>query len=80
MVAVAFTVSEIGDKTMLATMTLATQYHWLLVWIGSTIGMLVSIVMAVLVGRTLLKVVPLRYVHLLSAALFAVVGVLLLVG
>ena len=79
-VAVAFTVSEIGDKTMLATMTLATQYHWLLVWIGSTIGMLVSIVMAVLVGRTLLKVVPLRFVHLLSAALFAVVGVLLLVG
>ena len=79
-VAVAFTVSELGDKTMLAAMTLATQYHWLLVWIGSTIGMLVSIVMAVLVGRSLLKVVPLRFVHLLSAALFAVVGVLLLVG
>ena len=79
-VAVAFTLSELGDKTMLAAMTLATQYHWLLVWIGSTIGMLVSIVMAVLVGRSLLKVVPLRFVHLLSAALFAVVGVLLLVG
>jgi putative Ca2+/H+ antiporter (TMEM165/GDT1 family) len=79
-VAVAFTLSEIGDKTMLATMTLATQYHWLLVWIGSTLGMLVSIVLAVLVGRTLLTVVPRRLIHLLSAALFAVVGVLLLVG
>jgi Ca2+/H+ antiporter, TMEM165/GDT1 family len=79
-VAVAFTLSEVGDKTMLATMTLATQYHWLLVWIGSTIGMLVSIVLAVLVGRTLLTVVPIRLVHLLSAALFAVVGVLMLVG
>ena len=79
-VAVAFTLSEIGDKTMLATMTLATQYHWLLVWIGSTIGMLVSIVLAVVVGRTLLTVVPLRFVHLLSAALFTIVGVLLLVG
>ena len=79
-VAVAFAVSEIGDKTMLATMTLATQYHWMLVWIGSTIGMLVSIVLAVLVGRTLLTAVPLRLVHLLSAALFATVGVLLLVG
>ena len=79
-VAVGFTVSELGDKTMLATMTLATQYHWLLVWIGSTIGMLVSIVLAVLVGRTLLTVVPLRLVHLVSAALFAIVGVLLLVG
>jgi putative Ca2+/H+ antiporter (TMEM165/GDT1 family) len=79
-VAVAFTLSELGDKTMLATMTLATQYHWMLVWIGSTIGMLVSIVLAVLVGRTLLTVVPLRLVHLVSAALFAIVGVLLLVG
>ena len=79
-VAVAFTLSEIGDKTMLATMTLATQYHWLLVWIGSTLGMLVSIVLAVVVGRTLLRVVPLRLVHLVSAALFAIVGVLLLVG
>ena len=79
-VALAFTLSEVGDKTMLATMTLATQYHWLLVWIGSTIGMLVSIVLAVVVGRTLLTVVPLRLVHLLSAALFAIVGVLLLVG
>jgi putative Ca2+/H+ antiporter (TMEM165/GDT1 family) len=79
-VALAFTLSELGDKTMLATMTLATQYHWMLVWIGSTIGMLVSIVLAVLVGRTLLTVVPLRLVHLLSAALFAIVGVLLLIG
>jgi putative Ca2+/H+ antiporter (TMEM165/GDT1 family) len=42
--------------------------------------MLVSIVLAVLVGRTLLTVVPLRLVHLVSAALFAIVGVLLLVG
>lgn len=79
-VAVAFTLSEIGDKTMLATMTLATQHPWLLVWIGSTIGMIASIVLAVLVGRTLLQVIPMRFVHLVSAALFAAVGVLLLIG
>ncbi len=79
-VAVAFTLSEIGDKTMLATMTLATQHPWFLVWIGSTLGMVASIVLAVLVGRTLLSVVPMRVVHLVSAALFAIVGVLLLVG
>ena len=79
-VAVAFTLSEIGDKTMLATMTLATQHPWLLVWIGSTIGMIASIVLAVLVGRTLLQVIPMRFVHLVSAALFAAVGVLLLLG
>jgi putative Ca2+/H+ antiporter (TMEM165/GDT1 family) len=79
-VAVAFTLSELGDKTMFTTMTLATQYHWALVWIGSTIGMLVSVVLAVLAGRALLSLVPLRLVHLVSAALFAAVGVLLLVG
>ena len=79
-VGTAFVLAELGDKTMLTAMTLATQYHWLLVWIGSTLGMLVSIVLAVLVGRALLRVVPLRLVHLLSAALFAAVGVWLLVG
>ena len=79
-VATAFLLSELGDKTMLTVMTLATQYHWLLVWIGGTVGMLVSIVLAVVVGRALLKVMPLRLVHLLSAALFAAVGVWLLVG
>jgi putative Ca2+/H+ antiporter (TMEM165/GDT1 family) len=79
-VAVAFTLSELGDKTMVTTMTLSTQYHWTLVWIGSTVAMLASIVMAVFAGRALLRVVPLRLVHLVSAALFAAVGVLLLVG
>lgn len=79
-VAVAFALSELGDKTMVTTMTLSTQYHWALVWVGSLIAMLASIVMAVLIGRVLLRVVPLRLVHLLSAALFAAVGVLLVVG
>lgn len=79
-VGVAFVLSELGDKTMLATMTLSTQYHWALIWIGSTIGMLVSIVLAVFVGRALLQVLPIKGVHLVSAVLFAAVGVWLLVG
>ena len=36
---VAFFLAELGDKTMLATITLATQYGWFGVWIGSTLGM-----------------------------------------
>ncbi|MGH8967773.1 MAG: TMEM165/GDT1 family protein, partial [Actinomycetes bacterium] len=36
---VAFFLAELGDKTMLATITLATQYGWLGVWVGSTLGM-----------------------------------------
>jgi putative Ca2+/H+ antiporter (TMEM165/GDT1 family) len=79
-VAVAVVLSELGDKSMLATIALATQYHWVLVWIGSTLGMFVSIVLAVLVGRALLTVLKRRVVHLVSAALFAAVGVWLLVG
>ena len=79
-VGVAFVLAELGDKTMLATMTLSTQYHWVLIWIGSTIGMLISIVLAVLAGRTLLQVLPIRVVHLVSAGLFAAVGAWMLLG
>ncbi len=79
-VGVAFVLAELGDKTMLATITLSTQYHWWLIWIGSTIGMIISIVLAVFAGRSLLRVLPIRVVHLVSAALFAAVGVWMLVG
>ncbi|MEJ7633298.1 TMEM165/GDT1 family protein [Aeromicrobium sp.] len=79
-VGVAFVVSELGDKTMLATLTLSTQHHWALIWIGSTIGMLISIVLAVFVGRALLQVLPIRVVHLISALLFAAVGIWMLVS
>ena len=79
-VAIAFALSELGDKTMVTTMTLSTQYSWPAVWAGATLAMAASIVLAVLVGRALLRVVPLRIVHLVSAGLFAAVGVVLLVG
>jgi putative Ca2+/H+ antiporter (TMEM165/GDT1 family) len=79
-VGVAFILAELGDKTMLATMALSTQYHWSLIWIGSTIGMLISIVLAVLVGRTLFHRLPTKAVHLISALLFAGVGIWMLVG
>ncbi|WP_332666254.1 TMEM165/GDT1 family protein [Aeromicrobium sp.] len=79
-VGVAFLLSELGDKTMLATMTLSTQHHWMLIWIGSTAGMLISIVLAVFVGRALLQVLPIKAVHVVSAALFAAVGIWMLVS
>ncbi|MDR7087261.1 putative Ca2+/H+ antiporter (TMEM165/GDT1 family) [Aeromicrobium panaciterrae] len=79
-VAVAFILAELGDKTMLATMTLSTQYHWVLIWIGSLIGELTAIVLAVFAGRALLQILPIRTVHIVSAALFAAVGVWMLIG
>ena len=76
----AFVLAELGDKTMLATMTLSTQYHWALIWIGSTVGMLISIILAVYVGRALLQALPIKAVHLVSALLFAGVGIWMLAG
>lgn len=79
-VGTAFVLSELGDKTMLATMTLSTQHHWMLIWFGSTVGMLISIVLAVFVGRALLQVLPIKAVHVVSALLFAGVGIWMLAG
>ena len=41
-VGIAFFLAELGDKTMLATITLATQEGWLGTWIGSTVGMVAA--------------------------------------
>ncbi|MCD9153374.1 TMEM165/GDT1 family protein [Aeromicrobium duanguangcaii] len=79
-VGLAFTLAELGDKTMFATMTLATQYSWVWVWIGSTAGMLLSIILAVLLGKQILKVLPVRAVHAVAAVLFAALGIWLLLG
>ncbi|WP_067179973.1 TMEM165/GDT1 family protein [Microtetraspora niveoalba] len=77
-VTVAFFLSELGDKTMLATITLATQHGWLGTWIGSTIGMVAADALAILVGRFLGTHLPEKWIKYGAAAAFAVFGVLLL--
>ena len=57
-VAVAFFLAELGDKTMLATITLATKYGWFGTWLGSTIGMVAADALAILVGRMLGRRLP----------------------
>ena len=54
----AFFLAELGDKTMLATITLATQHGWFGTWIGSTIGMVAADALAILVGRLLGRHLP----------------------
>ncbi|MEU7899329.1 TMEM165/GDT1 family protein [Nonomuraea sp. NPDC049152] len=78
-VTVAFFLSELGDKTMLATITLATQHGWLGTWIGSTVGMVAADALAIVVGRLLGRHLPEKAIRYGAAAAFAVFGVLLLV-
>jgi putative Ca2+/H+ antiporter (TMEM165/GDT1 family) len=78
-VSVAFFLAELGDKTMLATITLATQHGWVGTWIGSTAGMVAADALAILVGRMLGRRLPDQAIKYGAAALFAVFGVWLIV-
>ena len=76
---VAFFLAELGDKTMLATITLATQYGWFGTWLGSTLGMVAADALAILVGRRLGRALPEEAVKVGASVLFGVFGVWLLV-
>jgi len=77
-VAAAVSVAELGDKTMLATATLAAQGSPVLVWVGATAGILLSGLLGVFVGRVVGARLPERVIRLGSSALFAVFGVVLI--
>jgi putative Ca2+/H+ antiporter (TMEM165/GDT1 family) len=79
-VAGAMFVAELGDKTMLATATLAAQGSPLHTWVGATVGIILSGMLGVLLGRVFGARLPERVTRLGSAALFAVFGVVLLVA
>jgi Ca2+/H+ antiporter, TMEM165/GDT1 family len=72
--AVAFFLAELGDKTMLATITLATQHGWFGVWVGSTLGMVAADALAIVVGRKLGRLLPERTVQIGAAVLFFLFG------
>jgi Ca2+/H+ antiporter, TMEM165/GDT1 family len=76
---IAFFLAEMGDKTQIATAGLAAHYHDLVpVVAGTTIGMLLADVPAIFLGNTFAQRVPMRLVHGLAAAIFAVLGLLAL--
>jgi putative Ca2+/H+ antiporter (TMEM165/GDT1 family) len=74
----AFFLAELGDKTMLATITLATQHGWLGTWVGSTVGMVAADALAILVGRLLGRHLPEKVIKYGAAALFAIFGIWLI--
>ncbi|MGW1061553.1 TMEM165/GDT1 family protein [Micromonospora rubida] len=77
-VGVAFFLAELGDKTMLATITLATKYGWFGTWLGSTIGMVAADALAIVVGRMLGRHLPERAIRYGAAVLFAICGLWLI--
>lgn len=74
----AFFLAELGDKTMLATITLASTEGVLGVWIGSTVGMVAADALAILVGQQLGKRVPEKAIRYGAAASFVLFGILLI--
>ena len=78
---IAFFLAEMGDKTQVATVALAAQYDSLgAVVTGTTLGMMLANVPAVIVGERLAEKMPVRLVHGIAAAVFAVLGVLALLA
>ena len=73
-----FVLAELGDKTMLATVTLASDHNWLGVWIGATVGMVLADGVAIAAGVLLHKRLPEGFLHRLASVLFLVFGLWLL--
>ena len=78
---ITFFLAEMGDKTQIATVALSAHYaNPLLVVVGTTIGMLIADVPAVFVGDKLASMIPMKVVHSIAAAIFALLGIATILG
>ena len=78
---VAFFLVEMGDKTQIATVALAAQYHSIvLVVIGTTVGMMLANVPVVFAGDALMRRIPLRWIRIAAAISFVALGLYALFG
>ena len=78
---IAFFLLEMGDKTQIATVALAARYASLVAVVaGTTLGMMLANVPAVLLGEVAARKLPLKLVHSIAAGLFALLGLLVLLG
>ncbi len=73
----AFFLAELGDKTMLATITLATTQEPIGTWLGSTAGMVAADAVAIAIGALLGSRMPERAIRVFAAGAFVVFGILL---
>ncbi len=79
---VAFFLAEMGDKTQIATVMLAARFVGDYVWVvaGTTLGMMLANAPVVWLGDKIVKRVPIKLVHSISAVIFLILGVLMIVG
>ena len=78
---ITFFLAEMGDKTQIATVAMAAHYSApLMVVIGTTLGMLIADVPAVIAGDKLANKIPMKLVHSIAAAVFAALGIATLMG
>ncbi len=78
---IAFFLAEMGDKTQVATVALAAQFNaFFAVVAGTTLGMMIANVPAVLLGNKIANRVPVRLVHGIAALIFLALGVATLLG
>ncbi|MEI7950039.1 MAG: TMEM165/GDT1 family protein [Gammaproteobacteria bacterium] len=78
---ITFFLAEMGDKTQVATIALAAHYATpVLVVLGTTLGMLIADVPAVFIGDKLSTRIPMKLVHSIAAAIFALLGAATLLG
>lgn len=73
-----FVLAELGDKTMLATVALASDHNWAGVWLGATAGMVLADGVAIAVGAVLHKRLPEGLLHRLAGVMFFLFGLWML--
>jgi len=78
---ITFFLAEMGDKTQIATVAMAAKFSSpVIVVIGTTLGMLIADVPAVFVGDKFANRIPMKLVHSIAAAIFAILGIATLAG
>ncbi len=79
-VAATFFVAELGDRTMLATIMIASRERNLLgVWLGSTLGLVSANALAIVVGKLLGKQLPTKILKYGAAFIFVASGVVAII-
>jgi len=79
-VAITFFLAELGDKTMLATITIASeQRQFVAVWLGSTLGMVLADGLAIIIASRMRRRLPEKLIRYGASAIFIGSGILTIV-